>query len=65
MRNRFAEGESLEIIGPSQPSSQITVTNLQNSDGEAITEAIRVQEHVSFSVPFSVEEYALVRRKIR
>jgi U32 family peptidase len=63
MRNRFAEGETLEITGPSQPSRQITVTGLQNSEGETITQAIRVQEHVSFKIPFPVEEYSLLRRR--
>lgn len=64
MRNRFAVGETLEIVGPKTDSREITVSNLTNSEGTPITDAIRVQEHVSFDVPFPVEEYSLVRRKV-
>jgi putative protease len=63
MRNRFAAGETLEIVGPKTDSREFTVRNLTNPEGNLITEAIRVQEHVSFDVPFPVEEYSLVRRK--
>ncbi|MBS4031534.1 MAG: U32 family peptidase [Clostridiales bacterium] len=64
MRNRFAAGETLEIVGPKTDSREITVSNLKSSDCQPITDAIRVQEHVSFDVPFPVEEYSLVRRKV-
>lgn len=63
MRNRFAEGELLEVVGPNTPSREFVVANLQNSEGKKIAEAVRVQEHVSFSLPFDVEEYSLIRRK--
>lgn len=65
MRNRFAEGELLEVVGPNTASRQFTVAGLQSSEGQPVREAIRVQEHVSIDMPFSVEEYALLRRKIR
>ncbi len=63
MRNRFAEGETLEIVGPKTHSRQVIIQNLRNSEGIPIKEAVRVQEHVSFTVSFPVEEYSLVRRK--
>ena len=63
MRNRFAAGETLEVVGPHTPSRRFTVSDLKNSANEPIAEAILVQEHVSFAIPFSVEEYSLLRRK--
>ncbi|HZK24681.1 MAG TPA: U32 family peptidase [Oscillospiraceae bacterium] len=63
MRNRFAAGESLEVVGPHTSSREFTVSALKNSEDQPIAEAIRVQEHVSFSIPFPVEEYSLVRRQ--
>ncbi|NLZ39188.1 MAG: U32 family peptidase [Firmicutes bacterium] len=63
MRNRFAEGELLEVIGPHSPCREFVVRNLKNSKGEKIREAVRVQEHVSFSLPFEVEGYSIIRRK--
>lgn len=63
MRNRFAEGETVEIVGPRTPARTLTVKNLKNSQGEPIGEAILVQEHVSFDIPFEAEPYSLVRRR--
>lgn len=65
MRNRFARGETLEVFGPNTPSREFTVTALLNAAGEPIDEAIRVQEHVTLTIPFPVEPYSLVRRKIQ
>jgi putative protease len=64
MRNRFATGELLEVLGPSTDSRQVTVSNLHNGEGEPIGQAIRVQELVSFDTPFPVDEYSLLRRRI-
>lgn len=63
MRNRFASGETLEVLGPTTDSREFTVTNLQNPEGHPISEAIRVQEHVTLDMPFPVETFSLVRRK--
>jgi putative protease len=63
MRNRFAQGESLEIIGPKTESRDYTVSGLKNPEDEPIAEAIRVQEHVTLDIPFPVEKYSLIRRK--
>ncbi|NLM52241.1 MAG: U32 family peptidase [Firmicutes bacterium] len=63
MRNRFAVGEKLEVVGPKTDPREFTVKSLINSAGQAIEEAILVQEHVTMPVPFPVEPYAIVRRK--
>ncbi|MDW7650709.1 MAG: U32 family peptidase [Bacillota bacterium] len=63
MRNRFAAGETLEVVGPNTDSRTFTVANLQSSTGEPVGEAIRVQEHVSLDMPFAVEAYSLIRRR--
>jgi U32 family peptidase len=63
MRNRFAQGETVEITGPTSQTRTLTISNLLDSAGLPINEAIRVQEHVSFDVPFPVEPHSLVRRK--
>ena len=62
MRNRFATGERLEVVGPKTPSREFTVTDLSNAEGQPIQEAIRVQEHVTLNIPFPTEEFSLVRR---
>jgi putative protease len=63
MRNRFATGETLEVVGPSTDCRTFTVHNLLNAQDEPITEAIRVQEHVSLELPFVVEPFSLIRRQ--
>lgn len=65
MRNRFAEGEVLEVFGPQSPVRSFKVSGLKNSKGEQVREAVLVQEHVSFSLPFAVEEYSIIRRKLQ
>ncbi|MBT9142117.1 MAG: putative protease YdcP [Dehalococcoidia bacterium] len=65
MRNRFAQNEFLNVFGPTTESQEFKVTNLKNSIGEPIQEAIRVQEHVSLDMPFPVAEYSLLRREIK
>lgn len=62
MRNRFGEGDLIEIVGPRADLREVTVRDLRNSGNQAITVATRVQEHVSFAVPFPVEEDAILRR---
>lgn len=64
MRNRFAENECLSIFGPLLEPVEFYVSNLRNSLGEPIQEAIRVQEHVTLDMPFPVAEFSLLRRRI-
>lgn len=63
MRNRFAQGEQLEVVGPQTEARTFSVTALRNSTNEPINEAIRVQEHVSLEIPFPVDDYSLIRRR--
>lgn len=63
MRNRFATGETLDVVGPNTDCRTFTVHNLRNAQDEPITEAIRVQEHVSLELPFVVEPFSLIRRQ--
>jgi putative protease len=45
MRNRFRAGERLEVLSPgSCHNAAFTVGRLENAVGEAVTEAVRVQE---------------------
>jgi len=53
------------VLGPTAEPEEFIVTNLTNSAGEPIREAIRVQEHVSLDMPFPVAEYSLLRRERR
>jgi len=64
MRNRFAAGEKLEVFGPRTDCREFVVTDLRDAGGEPLREAIRVQEHVSLSMPEPVEEYAIIRRRL-
>ncbi len=62
MRNRFVEGEQVEIFGPATDPRPLTVRDLRNPEGDPIPAAIRVQEHVSFAIHFPVEPFSLLRR---
>ncbi|HHX73560.1 MAG TPA: U32 family peptidase [Firmicutes bacterium] len=64
MRNRFAVGEKLEVFGPKTDCREFIVTGLRDADGAPISEAVRVQEHVSLAMPEPVEEYAIIRRRL-
>ena len=62
-RNRFFDGDTLEIIGPHKELRHFTVTDLKDADGQAIENAPHPQQVVSFKVPFEVAPNDIIRKE--
>ena len=64
MRNRFKEGDTLEILSPDGNfAKSFTVQNLVDSKGEKAEDAKLVQEHYTFDCPYSLGAGDYLRRK--
>ena len=64
MRTRFYEGDTLEILSPSDAfGKKIAVRNMKDSTGAPCTDAKRVQEVVSFDCPYVLREGDILRRR--
>lgn len=65
MRNRFKEGDILEVLSPSENfNSQIIVKNLVDKGGEKIEDAKAVQELYSFDCGLPLSSGDILRKKI-
>lgn len=62
-RNRFFEGDTVEILMPQEKPHVLTVTNLQNGEGEPIESANHAVMDCSFNCDFSVPAGAFIRKK--
>lgn len=66
MRNRFFEGDTLEILSPSaQHGKAFKVENLRDSAGESCTDAKLVQSAYTFDCPYPLHEGDILRRKMK
>ena len=63
-RNRFFAGDTVEILMPQQKPPVLTVTDLQNGDGEPIESANHAVMDCSFACDLPVPEGAFVRKAI-
>lgn len=63
-RNRFFEGDTVEILMPAQQPPALTVTDLRNGEGEAIAAANHAVMDCSFLCSFAVPAGAFVRKKM-
>lgn len=62
-RNRFATGESLEVVSPRGPFWIQTAGSMKNADGEDIEVAPHPQMTVTMPMDRPVEPYTMLRRK--
>lgn len=62
-RNRFFEGDELEIMNKGSAPTVITVRNLKNSLGESVDNAPNPMAEFSFDCDVNVPEGAFIRRK--
>lgn len=62
-RNRFVEGDELEVVNPRGPFFIQTARSMRNGDGEPITAAPHPQMTVFMPMDALVEPYAMLRRK--
>ena len=63
-RNRFFAGDTVEILMPQQKPLTLTVTDLQNGEGEPIEAANHAVMDCSFLCGEHVPEGAFVRKQI-
>ena len=64
MRNRFYEGETLEVLSPGAAFlTRLPVRELRDGDGEPCMDAKRVQEHYSFACEVALEAGDILRRR--
>ncbi len=65
MRNRFHEGEELEVLSPrSDHGKRFIVQGMIDENGASQADAKRVQAKYTFSCPFELQKGDFLRRKI-
>ena len=62
-RNRFFDGDEVEIIGPHRELRRFTVTHLKDDTGQYIDNAPHPMQVVTFQVPFEVVPEEIVRKE--
>lgn len=62
-RNRFFEGDELEILEPAREPYKIIVKNLQNLDGEILDAARHPMMTVRFNCAVNVRKNAIIRKE--
>ena len=64
MRNRFFEGETLEVLSPGAAFGQsVAVLHLRDAAGAPCEDAKRVQEHYTFDCALPLREGDILRRR--
>lgn len=62
-RNRFFEGDELEVMIKGQKPFLITVKNLKNANGENVDSAPHPMMELSFSCPFEIPKGSYLRKE--
>ena len=66
MRNRFFEGDELEVLSPDENfNKKIVVKNLTTENGEKVSDAKSVQEKFWFDCALNLTEGDILRKKIK
>lgn len=66
MRNRFREGDRLEILSPNEDfGKEFVVTDLRDGEGNPCEDAKLVQANYSFSCPYPLQEGDILRKRTR
>ena len=62
-RNRFREGDTLEILAANENSGKTFVaTHMQNEDGECVTDAKLVQQSLWLPCPYELQPFDVLHR---
>lgn len=64
MRNRFKENDVLELLSSTQNNAILTVKNIENENGEHITDVKNVQQIVQIDSSIDMKKYDILRRKV-
>jgi len=62
-QNKFAEGDTLELLNPGQKPISFVVTNLRNDKDEHIELINHPEDLVSMDFPYEAMQGAVLRRK--
>lgn len=63
MRNRFREGEDLQLLSPTHNNATVTVSHITDTDGQPLDDVKNVQQIVYIDAPFEMRKYEILRRK--
>ena len=64
LRNKFMTGEELEIVGPDVRPFPVTVPQMQDLDGQALTEPRKPEMLFYMQLPCPVPPYSILRKKV-
>lgn len=65
MRNRFAVGDTLQVLSPNESfNKEIIVTRLEDLDGSAVFDAKIVQQKLKLYTPVKLANSGILRIKI-
>lgn len=64
-RNRFAAGETAEVLEPGEYAKQAVITAIRTESGEQISEASEPDGRIVVELPFPVKPYSVLRKKIK
>ena len=64
-RNRFFEGDEVEIIEPLKPFTTLTVTDLRDDKGESISVAPHAEQVVTMACEKPIAVGAMLRKKCK
>ena len=65
MRNRFKVGDELEVLSPNDTfNKKIIISRMETIDGQVITDAKNVQEHLYLYTDLPLKKHDILRKKI-
>ena len=64
LRNKFARGDEVEIVGPDLRPFTMTVPLMEDSDGLPVEEPRNPQMEFRMQLPVQVPAFSMVRHKV-
>jgi len=64
LRNKFVAGDELEVVGPDMRPFPVTVPQMQDIDGQALTEPRKPEMLFYMQLPCPVPPYSILRKKV-
>ncbi len=64
LRNKFAEGDTLEVVGPDLRPFAITVPQMQDIEGNPLSEPKKPQMQFTMQLPCPVPNYSILRKEV-
>ena len=64
LRNKFVAGDELEVVGPDMHPFPVTIPQMQDLDGQALTEPRKPEMLFYMQLPCPVPPYSILRKKV-